>query len=171
MPFKMFPDTKLSLNWAFFRKLTVNPDEGGMLALTACSMEPSNLAVDSTSSPGKYKVVKESFTLTVRVAKSSWVMKSATTNSAESKRLLNHERTHYLLASCVAWELYLQIRAVEETSVARLQVRLNELRTAAAKRVQELSDQYDRETNHGKISTKQQAWDLRIEKWDQSQSL
>lgn len=169
MPFQMIPKSSLALNWSYFRKVEVAPDGGEENALTACLMEPSNVALDTKSKPGKYKVA-EKFTLTVRVTRSSWVVKKAIKTDAQSIRLLNHERTHYLLASCVAWELYLDIKALELDSARELQARLNELRTAAAERVQEMSDEYDRGTDHGKLVDAQKAWDLRIQRWDQSQS-
>jgi predicted secreted Zn-dependent protease len=165
----MIPKSSLALNWSYFRKVQTALDGSDASALTACLMEPSNVALDSKSTPGKYKVT-EKFTLTVRVDRSSWVVNNAIKTDAQSTRLLNHERTHYLLASCVAFDLYRELKAVEEDSSKQLQVRLNELRATAAQRVQDLSDDYDRESQHGNLPDKQKAWDLRIQRWDQSQS-
>jgi hypothetical protein len=169
MPFQMVPDGKLALNWTYFRKVNVSPDGDKMSALTACSTEPSRISVDSKSTPGVYKVA-EGFMLTVRVTQDSWVVKSAIASESESKRLINHERTHFLLASCVAFDLYQQILDAKETSSARLQAKLTELRRKAAKRAQDMSDEYDDDTLHGDIAIAQRNWDLRIERWDREQS-
>jgi hypothetical protein len=169
MPFQMVPDGKLALNWTYFRKVNVSPDGDKMSALTACSTEPSRLSVDSKSTPGVYKVA-EGFMLTVRVTQDSWVVKSAIASESESKRLINHERTHFLLASCVAFDLYQQILDAKETSSARLQAKLTELRRKAAKRAQDMSDEYDDDTLHGDIAIAQRNRDLRIERWDREQS-
>lgn len=170
MPFRMNPENKAALTWTFFQKRKGSADADGMRAATACVMEPSNVALDTKSSPGYYKVDGTRFTLTVRVTNQSWVYSSAIKNSEESTRLLNHERTHYLLASCVAWDVYLQIKRVEETSAQSLQIKLNALRAQAAATLQTMSDQYDRDTNHGRDQSMQRVWDLKIEKWDREQS-
>ena len=106
----------------------------------------------------------------LRVTQDSWVVKSAIASESESKRLINHERTHFLLASCVAFDLYQQILDAKETSSARLQAKLTELRRKAAKRAQDMSDEYDDDTLHGDIAIAQRNWDLRIERWDREQS-
>jgi hypothetical protein len=92
---------------------------------------------------------------------SSWVL----TSHAEDAQLLEHERLHYMLAICVARKLHDEIlKATRQTSDA-LQRELNNFRSTAARRVQQLSDQYDKESKNGRLVDQQAIWAMRIRGW------
>jgi len=56
------------------------------------------------------------------------------------------------------------LKATKQTSAA-LQAELNNLRSTAARRVQQLSDQYDKESKNGRLSDHQAFWAMRIRGW------
>jgi hypothetical protein len=46
-----------------------------------------------------------------------------------------------------------------------LQAELNNLRSTATRRVQQLSDQYDKESKNGRLADEQAIWAMRIRGW------
>lgn len=170
MPFNMNPTSKLSLTWTSFKKLDKAPAGSKLVAYTDCQITPSQLQPDKNRSPGKYMVNADKFTVSVNVTFNSWVLKSIVSDQAQSARLLNHERTHYLIASCWAYDFYGKALDAEENSVGTLQKTLESLRNDMRDKSRAMQAQYDNETNHGGNASKQREWDLRIEAWDRQQS-
>jgi hypothetical protein len=70
-----------------------------------------------------------------------------------------------MLAVCVARTLHDDILKATKRTSAPLQAELNNLRSTAASRVQQLSDQYDKESKNGRLSDHQAIWAMRIRGW------
>lgn len=134
------------------------PDGSDAWAATATLMQPSGLS----TKPVKGGVGVATVNIAVSLnASSSGVL----TSHEEDAQLLEHERLHYMLAVCVARKLHDDIlKATRETSAA-LQAELNNLRSTAARRVQQLSDQYDKESKNGRLADRQAIWAMRIRGW------
>jgi hypothetical protein len=134
------------------------PDGSDAWAATATLMQPSGLS----TKPVKGGVGVATVNIAVSLnASASWVL----TSHAEDAQLLEHERLLYMLAICLARKLHDDIlKATKQTNDA-LQRELNNLRSTAARRVQQLSDQYDRESKNGRLADQQATWAMRIRGW------
>lgn len=145
------------LRWDDFRTVATSPVPGAV-AQTAVEMQFSRIRLGTED--GQHKL--ESFVLTVRLDRDNcWVVRGQT-NAA----LLEHERLHLRLAIVVARELERELLALRASSIPSLQVAIDRLRSEKAARVQTISDAYDSETEHGRLSEEQSHWQVRVAGWE-----
>ena len=118
-------------------------------------------ALEHPHAAGEQRVEVANIDLTVTVVRRlSWIVMARATRA-----LLEHERIHYLIAICVGRNLHEDAFSTSASSTSALQTTLNSLRTEAAQSVQQLSDRYDRDTNHGAITSQQTVWAARVNRW------
>jgi uncharacterized protein DUF922 len=157
MAFRTNPAPELLTFEQWFTPVESAPDGSGLPSATYSEMQPSNIRTRPAS--GGVEVANIDLTVTV-VRRRSWIVMARATRA-----LLEHERIHYLIAICVGRNLHEDAFNTSASSTSALQTTLSALRTEAAQSVQQLSDRYDRDTNHGAITSQQTVWAARVNRW------
>ncbi len=120
---------------------------------------------------GKWKAHLTEVTTTNTMKRSeSWVVPGEKTPA-----LLNHEQKHFdlnevyrRLLDAALQKLVCNLEATgdtEEEAKANLEKKLDEALAPFRKKCEEVQEQYDRETDHGRNAEKQAEWDKRIAGW------
>lgn len=144
------------LSWADFKKLKAPVD--GLNAQTRVEMQPATIKTEH--GPEGMRIVQ----LTLRVvldSENTWVV-----TGKETAELLEHERLHYRIAIEVARELDTQLLALKGKNAGALQTGANKVMATIKRRVQTISDAYDKDTDHGRVREKQKAWVTRVGTWE-----
>jgi hypothetical protein len=157
MTFRTSPAPALLTFRDWFTTVDVAPDGSGFPSGTYSEFQPSGIR--TRAARGTVEVA--SFDLTVAVIKRrSWIIPSHA-----SAALLEHERLHFLLAICVGRNLHEDASHWSAGSTAALSAALSQLAREAQQRVQQLSDDYDRETSNGTVAAQQAIWSTRVNRW------
>ena len=105
---------------------------------------------------GRWKVAE--LTMEIDVRDQSWVVRSK-----KSADLLKHEQGHFdIHGIIVGRDLVDPVKALRARSQGRLAAALRRMLQRAQRRAQQMTDQYDRDTNHGLNEERQAAWDSQI---------
>jgi hypothetical protein len=90
----------------------------------------------------------------------SWVVKAE-----ESPELLQHEILHYRIACQVGRDLKADITSLPAKATM---ADVDPLREASIAKNQQISDQYDADTDHGANADQQAAWTKKVEGWERA---
>lgn len=140
-----------SLRWREFQQVQSRPDGENEDAMVAPVTSPGQARLFRQG--GQWRVAE--LTLEVDIRDQSWVVRSQ-----KSADLLKHEQGHYdIHCIIVGRDLVDPIKGLRARSQGRLAAALRRLLQRAQRRAQRMTDQYDRDTNHGLNEERQAAWD------------
>ena len=150
MPIRVNP-AKATLEWSDFHEVAKIPGPAIARAGYASSFAPARIP---------RRVVEKKFllpeNLTIRIHVAASVERSADKTSA----LLAHEQLHYHVGVMCARALCRELQGLSAKSYNKLMAAYRKLiRTHLSTRAGAIQRAYDRQTNHGLISGKQQEWE------------
>jgi hypothetical protein len=139
------------VRWSEFREIQSRPagvDEDAQISSQTKKMKGSTKKID-----GVYRMVDISCTLYVKKAE-SWVVKG--TKTAD---LLKHEQGHFDITAIGVREMIREMGAARNESLSALSTTIQSIQEDKGKLMQEKSDLYDTQTDHGRIPAEQLRWE------------
>ena len=145
-----------AITWDEFREIGSRP-----------SNQEEDAQIETTvAQPQRVRVVRDEGRLrlgdyvgTLRIVRgNSWVVTSKKTAS-----LLQHEQGHFDISGLVARDLMTALRNLRVSSADELQRQVTRLYSAYDAWGDELSDEYDEQTAHGRTTAVQAEWESRIQ--------
>jgi hypothetical protein len=95
-----------------------------------------------------------------------WVVKGKASDS-----LLSHERLHYRMAVIAAYELEVEMLALQAPDARALRAAMSRALTAKHSKLAAVGKKYDAETKSSADTAAQQRWENQIAGWEQSKRL
>ncbi|MBW9256430.1 MAG: DUF922 domain-containing Zn-dependent protease [Candidatus Thiodiazotropha sp. (ex. Lucinisca nassula)] len=145
------------LAWSDFTDIQSRPSGESEDATIAMAMHPGRLRF--LEEGGQHRLGDVAFQMLLNEA-GTWVVASAKT-----AELLRHEQGHYDIVGLCYRDMVNEIRALRERSRNRLVRAIRRVMSAHDRRADSLTRDYDsaQQTNHGRNSARQQAWNQQIE--------
>jgi hypothetical protein len=147
----------VTLSWSNFRVVDSSPDLSGdeVAQIHPEVQMPPN--VQTVPARGIYTL--NSFTITVApVQQDTIILRSA----AQTPELLKHEQGHYDLLILVARAMARELGAASDPSSGGLAGKVQTIRQTHANRATAIDSAYDTQTDHGKDTAAQTAWNMAI---------
>ena len=156
-----FSPSPKNLVWKHFRKVDSPPGKSTSDAHTA---PLDNLKIPNKGGiikvGNKYQVKKINVMVNLNL-KNTWVVKGK-----ESKKLLEHERRHWMMDIIVGYEIERAVLALSNMNAKILKQKiLSEFNWHRNKREKWLSELYDKETKSGTDAKIQAQWEKKVDKW------
>ncbi|MCU7931089.1 MAG: DUF922 domain-containing Zn-dependent protease [Candidatus Thiodiazotropha sp. (ex Codakia rugifera)] len=150
------------LTWSDFSDIQNRPQGESEDARISMGFRPGRLTYVQENS--EYRLGEVEFRMVLN-ASGSWVVVSGKTAV-----LLAHEQGHYDIVGLCYRDLVAEIRTLRDSSRRRLIVAVRRVMREHDQRAESLTRQYDSEqqTDHGRNSTRQQAWERQIQACRQS---
>ncbi len=142
------------VRWSEFREIHSRPageDENAQISTQTKGMKGKTKKID-----GEFRMTDVTCTMTV-VKVDSWVVKG--TKTAD---LLKHEQGHFDITAIGVREMTTEMEAARDTTVSALSAKIQGIQEAKGKLMQEKSDLYDTQTDHGRIVAEQLRWEKLI---------
>lgn len=143
------------ISWDEFKALSTRPaGEKEDAQIDTQTAQPDRVVV--ARDQGRFRLGNFEVALKV-VRNNSWVV-----TSQKSDALLSHEQGHFDITGLVARDLVKALGALRVSTTDELQREVSRLYEAYRTWGQQLSDEYDEKTNHGRDATVQSDWESRI---------
>ncbi len=148
--------------WSEFRDLGSRPGGASEDAQIAVELRPSRLAIEREN--GQFKLGNVTFRMVVN-RPDSWVV-----TGQKSTTLLEHEQGHYDIVGLCYRDLIAELQRLRANSKSQLAREVRLLMGQYDRLADTLSKEYDskQETDHGRNSSRQQAWETQIQNCMQS---
>ncbi|MDD5267994.1 MAG: DUF922 domain-containing protein [Methylococcales bacterium] len=148
--------------WREFRDLGSRPSGISEDAQVAVELRPSRISVEREN--GQFKLGNVTFSMGVN-RQDSWVVADQ-----KSTALLAHEQGHYDIVGLCYRDLIAELQRLRASSQNQLAREVRRIMGQYDQLADTLSDEYDssQETDHGRNSSRQQAWEKQIQNCMQS---
>ncbi len=148
--------------WSEFRDFRSRPSGTSEDAQVAVELRPSRISVERDN--GQFKLGNVTFRMGVN-RQDSWVVADQ-----KSTALLAHEQGHYDIVGLFYRDLIAELQRLRASSQNQLAREVRRIMGQYDQLADTLSDEYDssQETDHGRNSGRQQAWETQIQNCMQS---
>jgi len=143
--------------WSEFRDLERQPSGVPETAQVAVELRPSQLSIERGN--GQFKLGNVTFRMGINRS-DSWVVAGQ-----KSDALLAHEQGHYNIVGLCYRDLVVELQRLRASSQSQLAREVRRIMGQYDRLADTLSAEYDssQETDHGRNSDRQQAWETQIQ--------